>query len=219
MTPWPLFGLTIRTPRVELRYLDDALAGEAMALAATEGVHDPAYMPFLSPWTRLEPPRLQREGMQFFWRTRAELTPQSWMLPFGVSVDGTLAGVQDLKGVSFPVTGQVRTGSWLGRSRHGAGIGKEMRAAVLHLAFAGLGAQVAHTSAFEDNAPSIGVTRSLGYEANGWQLDDREGHAVRHLSFVLTRERWLERRRDDIEIEGLTDDVLDLLGIERVADA
>ena len=39
----------------------------------------------------------------------------------------------------------VGTGSWLGRPYQGRGIGKEMRGAVLALAFDGLGAEVAET--------------------------------------------------------------------------
>ncbi len=38
-----------------------------------------------------------------------------------------------------------------------------MRAAVLHLAFAGLEAEYADSDAFTDNAASLGVSRKLGY--------------------------------------------------------
>ena len=113
------------------------------------------------------------------------------------------------------MTQQVNTGSWLVRTAQGKGIGKQMRAAVLHLAFAELGAEVAVTSAFADNPASIGVTRSLGYEDNGWWVDTREGQAARHLRFVLTRERW--ERRDDIQVSGL-DPCLPLLGVNGPSD-
>jgi hypothetical protein len=91
-------------------------------------------------------------------------------------------------------------------------IGKEMRAAVLHLAFAGLGAIEAHTSAFEDNPASQGVTRALGYEPNGSRIDDREGAPARHLEYVLRREVWAAAPRTDIVIEGLAP-CLALLGL------
>ena len=45
-----------------------------------------------------------------------------------------------------------------------------MRAAVLHLAFDGLGARRAVSDAFEDNPGWLGVSRKLGYrddESNG----------------------------------------------------
>lgn len=81
-----------------------------------------------------------------------------------------------------------------------------MRAAILHLAFAGLGAEHAVSSAFADNPAS------LGYVDNGWYVDDREGQPVRHLRLLLGRDAWLSQRRDDIEIIGL-DRCLPLLGI------
>ena len=203
MHHWPLFDLRITTPRLELRYIDDDLGAALMTLAATDGVHAPDFMPFSTPWTRLEPPQLQRQGMQFYWRTRAETSPESWMVPMAVFDDGTLVGVQDVLARSFRVTRSVTTGSWLGRSHQGKGIGKEMRAAILHLAFDGLGAEVAETSAFADNPSSLGVTRALGYRENGWYLDVREGQQARHLRFIMTRADWEARRRDDITIEGL----------------
>jgi RimJ/RimL family protein N-acetyltransferase len=74
---------------------------------------------------------------------------------------------------------------------------------MLHLAFAGLGAHVAETSAWHDNDASLGVTRTLGYEVNGWALELRRARAERHLRFLLTRERWDEHRRADIAVVGL----------------
>ena len=74
---------------------------------------------------------------------------------------------------------------------------------MLHLAFEGLGAQYAASTAREDNAASIAVSQALGYEDNGLEVTVIDGETVRLRAFVLTRERWLERRRDDIEVEGL----------------
>lgn len=213
MSWWPLFGLTIRTPRVELRYLDDALMEELVEAAAAGIVDDSGPMPFLTPWIREEPPAFQRKSMQWHWKNRAEVSAASWVLPFAIVVGGEVVGAQDLVSRHFPVARQVQTGSWLGRDHQGKGTGKEMRSAVLHLAFEGLGAQAAHTEAFEDNPRSLGVTKALGYEPNGWWVHDREGAPAREERYVMTRDRWLEGRRDDITIEGLTPDVLDLLGL------
>ena len=219
MSWWPLFGLTIRTPVVELRYLDDDLL-EQLADLAAGGIHPDDFMPFGVPWSRAEPPELQRRVLQWQWGQRSRITPGSWTLGFATVVDGEVLGTQDLHAEAFAVTRSVSTGSWLGQAHQGKGIGKEMRSAVLHLAFAGLGADVAHTSAFADNPQSLGVTRSLGYEPNGWRVDDREGRASKHELWVMTRDRWLEHRRDDITIDGLTDDVRSLLGLaEHGADA
>jgi RimJ/RimL family protein N-acetyltransferase len=103
----------------------------------------------------------------------------------------------------FPTTRAVETGSWLVRRAQGRGIGKEMRAAVLHLAFEGLGAVEAYSASFEDNLASQAVSRANGYEPNGTLIHAREGRPARNLKWILTRERWQASRRDDIEIQGL----------------
>jgi RimJ/RimL family protein N-acetyltransferase len=199
---WPLFDLRIRTPRLELRYPSDDDLGVLVELAS-EQVHDPDFMPFTTPWTRAASPARERNALRFWWRLRAGLDVEDWTLPFMVLDEGEPVGVQDLKATRFPVTRSVLTGSWLVQRHQGRGVGKEMRAAVLHLAFAGLGAVEAHTSAFEDNPASLSVTRGLGYQPNGSQIDDREGAATRHLRFLLTSAQWEAQRRPDIEIENL----------------
>lgn len=213
---WPLFDLVIRTPRVELRPpTDDDVT--AIVELSDRGVHDPATMPFAVPWTDWEPPVRRRSTMQWWWRQRADWAPEKWLLGLMVSEIGpggerTLVGAQDVLADDFARSRTVITGSWLGRAHQGRGLGKEMRAAVLHLAFAGLGAARAETEAWHDNAASIGVTTALGYRPNGerWQL--RRDTYDRHLEFVLPREQWEQRRRDDIEIEGL-DACLELFGV------
>jgi RimJ/RimL family protein N-acetyltransferase len=199
---WPLFGLRVRTPRLELRYPDD---GDVVALAevAARGVHDPDFMPFEINWTDVEPPQQQRNTLQFFWRQRAEWTVDDWTLSMATVVDGTIVGSQGVAAKNFSAMRAAGTGSWLGQEFQGKGIGKEMRAAMLHLVFAGLGADVAISGAWHDNAPSLGVSRSLGYEENGESLALRRGVADRQIGLRLPRESWEARRRDDIEIVGL----------------
>lgn len=213
MHHWPLFDLAVRTPRLVLRYIDDERAAALMDLAATAGVHDPDFMPFTVPWTRFEPPQLQQQGMQHYWRTRAETSPQRWAPPLAVYDGTTLVGVQTLMANDFATARWVETGSWLGRAHQGQGIGKEMRAAVLHLAFDGLDAAYAATGAFHDNASSLGVTRALAYRDNGFEYRNREGVHALMLRFVMARGDWERHRRDDITIEGL-DACLPLLGLD-----
>src|SRR5205085_388254 len=135
----PLFELSIRTPRVELRYPDDELATRITALSL-KGVHDPGFMPFSIAWTDQKSPQLERSGMQHYWKGRAELTADNWSLPFVVLIDGEVVGVQDCAAKDFAKLRVASTGSWLGVAFQGQGIGKEMRSAVVHFAFAGLGA-------------------------------------------------------------------------------
>jgi RimJ/RimL family protein N-acetyltransferase len=163
---WPLFDVVVRTPRLEIRYPDDALVVELAALAA-DGIHDPGTMPFLSPWTRREPPELQRSTLRRLWGSRASWSPQHWSFPGAVLVNGKPVGLQELMATDFAVARVVQTASWVGRAFQGQGIGKEMRAAMLHLAFEGLGADFAYSGSFDDHPASMAVSRSLGYIENG----------------------------------------------------
>jgi RimJ/RimL family protein N-acetyltransferase len=208
---FPVFGLRVRTPRLTLRPVDPDLAYRVADLAAS-GIHDPATMPFLVPWTRVEPPELQRNSARHFFERMARLRPESWQLPLAVFEGDELVGIQAMEASNFAVLRQFGTGSWLARRFQGRGIGREMRAAVLHLGFAGLGAERAVTDAFADNPASLAVTRSLGYRPNGSFLVVREGRPVEQLKFLLERSAWAANRRDDIAVEGLDEDVRAFLG-------
>lgn len=206
MSPhWPLVDLRIRTPRLELRPDWDEGVAE-LAEEAALGIHDPDTMPFVTPWSAVGPDERALSVIQWSWRARAEMTADKWALNLLVIVDGRVVGTQGLTAEHFNVLGEVATGSWIGRRHQGRGIGTEMRAAALHFAFAGLGARAATSSAFSDNAASLGVSRHLGYEPDGegWHVrgvDQQPGRAER---LRLTRERWESRRLDvDVTIEGL----------------
>lgn len=162
-------------------------------------------VPSLSSHSRISPNRIE-EPHGWHGVVRASL------LPLVVLVEGTAVGVQGLSAENFAVKRTAGTGSWLGRKYQGRGIGKEMRAAIIHLAFAGLGAQVLYTSSFADNEASLGVTKSLGYAPNGSRWVDREGEAVLQLHFQLARDVWEQRRRNDIQIVGL-DSCRELFGV------
>lgn len=209
---WPLFDLRIDAPLVTLRYPnDDDLV--LVAEAAAAGIHDPDAMPFYTPWSRAEPPALQRGVIQYLWSARGTLAPAKWSLPLVVFADGEAVGIQDVVAEDFATTRTVETGSWLTRGAQGRGLGKEMRSAILHLAFEHLGAVEAYSASFEDNPASAAVSLANGYEPNGSLVLDREGRPARNLKWRLTRERWLTRRRDDIEVHGV-EPCLALLGAD-----
>lgn len=209
---WPLLDLRVRTPRVELRPPDEPTMFALVDLA-DRGVHDPDFVPFLRAWT-LEPDgERQRHSMQYYWRCWSGWTLDAWELPFSVWVDGTLVGMQGMVAKAFRVTRTFETGSWLGVAHQGQGIGKEMRAAILHFAFVGLDALRADTGAIEGNDRSVGVTRSLGYVDNGQTVKQREEERIICNEFRLERADWEARRRDDITIEGL-EPCLPLFGLE-----
>ncbi len=207
---WPLFDLCVRTPRLEVRLpTDDELV--QLIEVADAGIHDPSTMPFSIPWTDVPAPRRQRESLQWYWGQRARWRPEEWAFTGGVFVDGRPVGVQDLSATGFAEHRRVNTGSWLGRRSQGQGLGKEMRAAVLHLAFAGLGALEARSGGFFDNAASLATSRSLGYTVVGEHLESRRGSPARMVDLRLDRATWEQGRRDDIEIVGLGP-CLDLFG-------
>ncbi|RSN69181.1 GNAT family N-acetyltransferase [Actinomadura sp. WAC 06369] len=202
LTNWPLYGLVLRTPRLELRLPDLRELDSAGDLAA-EGVHDPAAMPFATPWTDAPPAERGRAHMQFHWRQLAEWTPENWTLQLAVFLDGRTVGVQSVGARDFAVVREVGTGSWLGRRFQGRGVGTEMRAAVLALAFEGLGAETAVSAAFADNAASVAVSRKLGYEPNGTERVRVRDERRIDRRFVLDRAGWERHRTVDVEIRGL----------------
>ncbi len=209
---WPLFDLRVRTPRLELRYIDDEMAA-ALALLATHGIHDPGFMPFAMPWSLEPSPALERNTMQFYWRCRAEMSPTDWNINLATIVDGTVVGTSALITKDFPILRQFETGSWLGREFQGQGIGKEMRVATLHLGFLGLGGETATTGAWDDNGPSLGVTNSLGYSLAARRRGVRQAQASTMHHFEMARSDFVARlQRDDIELFGV-DACLDLLGL------
>lgn len=210
---WPLFDLRIATPHLELRLpADDDLA--LLCALAREGIHDPSTMPFAYGWTDLPSPAFERGFAQYHWGRRADWRPERWALELMVSRDGLPIGMQGLFATDFARLRTVSSGSWLGRAFQGRSLGKEMRGAVLQLAFAGLGAEEALTEAFTDNPASIGVSRAVGYEENGTGRLTRRGAASDMLRFRLTRERWAVLPRPEVRIEGL-EACLDLFGASR----
>ena len=209
--PWPLFALRITTPRLELRVPDDEDLAELFT-AARAGIHPPGEMPFGVPWTdEIDKPGGLERFLAFHWTARGALSPERWSLPFAVVAEGSLVGVQELAAAEFAGARSVSSGSWLTASAQGRGTGLEMRAAVLHLAFAGLGALEALTSAWHDNPASQRVSLRLGYQHEGEQLIARRGEPTRHLRYRLTREAWQRDHFGGIEIHGL-EPCLTLLG-------
>lgn len=214
---WPLFDLVVRTPVLELRFPTDELLVE-LAEVAAKGIHADDWMPFAVPWSKLPSPQLERQILLHNWQMRGQWTPDHWRFNPVTVVHGRVVGTQGVHADEFGATRTVATGSWLGQAFQGKGYGKEMRSAMLHLAFAGLGAIRAESAAREDNGPSIGVSRAVGYAENGDEIRLRDGELTRDIRFLMTREVWEQRRRDDIEIEGL-EPCLELFGVEKAADA
>jgi RimJ/RimL family protein N-acetyltransferase len=193
----PLFGLRLRTPRLELR-LPAPEELETFREVALAGVHPPEFMPFAIAWT--DDPELV-DFLGYHELRRHEWTPDAWGLELGVWLDGEPVGVQAMTATEFPATLTVSTGSWLGQRFQRRGIGTEMRTAVLELAFRGLGAEVARSGAIDGNAASLRVSQKLGYREVGRSTVAPRGEVVGHADLEIRRDDW--QAPFAVEIEGL----------------
>ena len=209
---WPLFDLRIRSERLVLRTATDETLVELAALAKA-GIHAPDEMPFAAPWSTLPSPAFERGFVQYHWLQRATWTADAWELPLAVELEGRLVGLQAVYAHEFPAMRTVGSGSWLGRAYQGRGIGTEMRAAVLAFAFETLGAEIATTEATATNAASNGVSRSLGYEENGFGRLAPGGRVQETIRYRMTREQWAARPRPQVVVEGF-ERCRDLFGLD-----
>ncbi|MGC1214471.1 MAG: GNAT family protein [Micromonospora sp.] len=199
---WPLLGLRLRTDRIELRLPADEELAELADLAA-HGVQEPGRRPFLMAWTDLPPAERARHVVQRHWRNLGAWTPQGWALGLAVFEDGRPVGVQAMWAQDFAITREVKSASWLGLDHQGRGIGREMRAAMLHLAFAGLDAAHATSASFIDNTAPLAISRRLGYLPDGITRDVLHGQVVVSQRMRLTREDWERIERPAVTVSGL----------------
>lgn len=220
---WPLWDVVLRTPRLELRTLREQTMADLVDVV-DGGLHDPATMPFLTPFTDAEPPARHRDSYRFYFGTWANFSPEDWHLLFvAYELDGAdggarCVGCQGLMAKRFPVLRTVSSGSFLGLPHQGRGLGREMRAAVLTLAFDHLGALRAETEAFEDNRASQRVTEWTGYRPDGDGWDLRRGERARVLRYAMDRADWEARRGAEpplpaVDVDGLGPEALEMFGL------
>jgi len=199
---WPLADLRLQTPDLVLRWpsLNDL---HALADLAAAGVHDPEVQPFMVAWTDASPKERARSTLQYHWSCWGSWKPSDWTLELAVIRDDVVVGTQGVGAHDFAVLREVHTGSWLGRRHQGQGIGTQMRAAVLALAFDGLGARWATSAAFEDNPASLGVSRKLGYRDDGIEWHQVRGRPALTRRLRLDRASWQVTRTIPVQIHGL----------------
>ncbi len=199
---WPLFGLRIRSERLELSLPDDDGLLELLDLARA-GIHPPDEMPFGIAWSVVPSPEFERSFVRHHWLMRGSWSEAAWTLNLVARADGIIVGTQAIAATEFAIHRTIDTGSWIGRAYQGQGLGKAMREATLAFAFDGLGARVAESSAFLDNAASNAVSRGLGYEENGRGSLAPQGVARETQRFRMTVDGWRARPRPQVEIDGL----------------
>lgn len=196
MTAWPPHDLRLTTPDLELRGMTEAWAERLATIVPDDVEHHPA----------LAHVSTSTDVLQAHWRNKGLWLPSDWVLELVVLLDGEPVGLQALEGKDFARERVVDTHSWLVPSARGRGLGQQMRAAVLALAFDDLGAVAAVTEAWADNAASLGVSRRLGYVDTF--TEDHEGRAMQHLRLTTWRSPW------PVEVEGL-EPCLPLFGLTR----
>lgn len=207
---WPLFGVRLLTKRLELRAMCEADLAEIAALVPGDAEPDPRLPRFA-----FVDPAVVRATMSFqsYWSSMGNWSVEDWRVGFVARLragghlgpTGSLIGTSELEAEGWVVRRTVGTGSWLVEAARRQDYGKEMRAAMLTLAFGGLEAAVAETEALSENSASLGVSRSLGYQPNGEVIHDHNGTPARMMRFRLPREVWDEHIRAawPTQIEGL----------------
>jgi RimJ/RimL family protein N-acetyltransferase len=196
----PLYGLRLHTPRLELRLVSREELVEVHELAR-EGIHPPTEMPFEVPWTdRADEPTFIEDCVAYHETTLADWRSERWALNLIVFLDGRPIGSQGMLAENFSEERVVDTGSWLGRRFQRQGIGTEMRAAVLELAFRELGARAATSGSVFGNESSKRVSEKLGYAVVGTSVIAPRGEPVSKHDLRLEREDW--KPPIAVEIEG-----------------
>ena len=200
---WPLYGLTITTPRLELRLPhENELA--RLAHVAGAGIHHPDERPFLTPWTDGSYQDRARAVLRGHWSDLADWSVAAWHLGLGAFRAGEPIGLVTLRARDFPVVREVTTSAWLGIDHQRRGYGTEARIGLLTLAFHHLGATAALTEVFQDNHSSQGVSRKLGYEHDGISVDARGTEAVVSDRLRLTRRAWAARDHPPVTVDGMS---------------
>jgi RimJ/RimL family protein N-acetyltransferase len=197
----PLYGIRLRTPRLELRLGSGHELVEVHELAR-QGIHPPEQMPFENPWTdRSGDDDFVERAVEFHEDALRGWRPDKWSLNLLTFFEGRPIGSQGMRATDFSAKRVVDTGSWLGQVFQGRGLGTEMRAAVLQLAFRHLGAVAATSGSIFGNESSKRVSEKLLYRFTGTSTLAPRGEPVEKYDFRLEREHW--RCPIAVEIEGV----------------
>jgi RimJ/RimL family protein N-acetyltransferase len=200
MTVEPLRSLRLRTPRLELRLGSRDELVEVHELAR-RGIHPPNEMPFENPWTdRSAEEDFVERSVKFHEAALRDWRPERWSFNPLVFFEGRPIGSQGMRAEDFSLRREVDTGSWLGQAFQRQGLGTEMRAAVLELAFRELGALAATSGSVFGNESSKRVSEKLGYTVVGTSTIAPRGEPVSKYDLRIERAGW--KPPIAVEIEG-----------------
>ena len=206
---WPLHGIRLRTADLDLTVMTEADLPTLCSLLPD----DLELNPHATTYAGLDGAANRRAVLsQGYWRALGMWSPDDWALPFVVRSAGAVVGAQWLEGPDWRSDRTVDSSSWLVAGARGRGLGRQMRAAVLALAFGPLRAEAAISSAVVDNAPSLGVSRSLGYHDTHRSVLEHSGQTLQHVR--LDRKTWdASGRSRHVVVEGV-DPALPLFGLD-----
>lgn len=217
----PPLGLIIRTPRLILQPADEPCALRLAMAVLEHGIHDTNHSPFGTQWSDADATTVAR---RVFTDSLPKTHERLWKLSFAVRLAGTPdtpIGVVVLR-QDGDLEGGVCTASWFVRPMHGNGLGTETRAALLKLAFDGMGADYASSLVFTNNTASLGVTQKFGYTHMSSEMREVRGSLEEYAKMTLTREQWrghllAQSLGAEVLWEGLVP-VLDYFGIASALD-
>jgi RimJ/RimL family protein N-acetyltransferase len=196
---WPLHGIRLGTADLDLRVMTEADLPEVCAVLPP----DLELNPHATTYAGLDLPANRRAVVaQGYWRAFGMWSPDDWALPFVVRRGDRIIGGQWLEGPDYRADRTVDSSSWLVREARGCGFGRQMRGAVLELAFTFLGARAAISSAVVDNAASLGVSYSLGYRDTHTSVLEHSGERLQHVR--LERDTWRRGGHGgEVTVEGI----------------
>lgn len=128
---WPLADLRLTTPELDLRPMTEADLPSLVAILPDDLDQNPAAV-------RFDVARRTQRAVtmvQSYWVSRGSWRPDAWNLMFAVCREGSLVGAQSLEAEDFAALRTVDSWSFLDTTSRGLGFGKQMRQAILSLAF------------------------------------------------------------------------------------
>ena len=197
---WPLFDLRIEAADVELRPMTESDLEFVSDLLPDDVEIDPMSITYPGYGERMKRSLSVHQG---YWKSFGSWSPEAWRLGFVVINQSRMIGFQELEGNDFLRLRTVDSASFLVPEFRGRGLGRQMREAVLTLAFGPLNAEAAITESWHDNYASLGVSQSLGYRPNGEGMHRRGEGADVMIHLRLVRSDWIvQGRGEQVKISG-----------------
>jgi RimJ/RimL family protein N-acetyltransferase len=194
---WPVMGLCATAAEVVLRPVVEAEFVELATLLPDDYELDPTID---SAGALPRPLHLLRT----YWRDQAVWRTDSWKLHLvAIAPSGRPIGMQTVEAEDFTTDRTVDSASWVTRAARRRGFGAAMRGAMLALAFDGLGARRAITSAWQDNTASLAVSRRLGYEVDHVEQRVRGDAQDALVHLQLSVESWRATRPPRVALTGV----------------